>query len=186
MWAIGGGGLVFLITLMGEAIYPESISVSIGVLFAVRGLGTGIGPILIRAWVKNERRWPLVLGVCISLTGAGYLVAGSIGFTFAIAIPILFAHAAGGVNWVFSTVMLQQRVVDQFRGRIFATEWLLVMGMESLSILAASLVLEMGLLSLSETVTLFGIISIVSGLIWLFFVVPAEKRDFLSGNIPES
>ncbi len=186
VWAIGGGGLVFLIALMGEAIYPESIAVSIGVLFAVRGLGTGIGPILIRAWVKNERRWPLVLGVCMSLTGAGYLVAGSIGFTFAIAIPILFAHAAGGINWVFSTVMLQQRVVDQFRGRIFATEWLLVMGMESLSILAASLVLEMGLLSLSETVSLFGIISIVSGLVWLFFVVPAEKKYFLSRNIPKS
>jgi len=186
IWAIGGGGLVYLIALLGEAIEPENASVAIGVLFAARGLGTGIGPIIVRAGVKDERRWPLVIGVCMVLTGAGYLLVGSMALTFFIALPVMLAHTAGGVNWVFSTVLLQQRVVDRFRGRVFAMEWLLVMGMESVSILAASLVLEMGLLSLSETVFLWGAISVVCGVIWLFFVVPAEKRDFLLGKIPKS
>ncbi len=185
IWAIGGGGLVYLIALLGEAISPESAAVSIGILFGARGIGTGIGPVIIRVGVREERRWPLVIGICIVLTGVGYLFVGSMSLTYLIAIPIMLAHAAGGVNWVFSTVLLQQRVVDRFRGRVFATEWLLVMGMESLSILAASLVLEMGLLSLSETVLLYGSLCIVFGLIWLFLVVPAEKKDFLSGNIPK-
>jgi len=186
VWAMGGGGLVYLIALMGEAINPDKASVAIGILFAARGLGTGIGPVIVRARVKDERHWPLVIGACIVLTGAGYLLAGSMTLTFMVAIPVMLAHSAGGVNWVFSTVILQQRVVDQFRGRVFATEWLLVMGMESFSILAASLVLEMGLLSLSQTIILFGSITVICGLIWMFFVVPAEKTDFISGIIPKS
>ena len=87
---------------------------------------------------------------------------------------------------MFSTVLLQQRVVDQFRGRVFATEWLLVMGMESISIFVASLILEMGLLSLVQVIILFGSISVLAGVFWLFSVVPAEKRDQLAGNIPRS
>lgn len=190
VWAMGGGALVFLLALLGESVNPEAASVSIGILFAARGVGTGIGPMVVRSRVRDERRWPLVIGICIMLTGAGYVLAGWMAavFTasFLVAIPVMLAHTAGGANWVFSTVLLQQRVVDQYRGRVFATEWLLVMGMESISIFVASLILEMGLLSLVEVVILFGSISVLSGALWLFFVVPAEKRDREEGKIPES
>ena len=190
VWAMGGGALVFLLALLGESVNPEAASVSIGILFAARGVGTGVGPVLVRRWFRDERQWPPVIGTCIVLTGVGYMAAGWMAavFTasFLVAIPVMFAHTAGGANWVFSTVLLQQRVVDQFRGRVFATEWLLVMGMESISIFVASLILEMGLLSLIQVVILFGSISAVAGLCWLFLVVPAEKRDHLEGNIPES
>jgi hypothetical protein len=50
----------------------------------------------------------------------------------------------------------------------------------------ASLILEMGLLSLIQVIFLFGGIAVVSGVFWLYFVVPAEKRDRLAGNIPVS
>lgn len=190
VWAMGGGALVFLLALLGESVNPEAASVSIGILFAARGVGTGIGPMVVRARFRDERVWPLVIGTCIMLTGAGYILAGWMAavFTasFLVAIPVMLAHTAGGANWVFSTVLLQQRVVDQYRGRVFATEWLLVMGMESISIFVASLILEMGLLSLVQVVILFGSISVLSGAIWLFFVVPAEKRDREEGKIPES
>jgi len=190
VWSMGGGALVFLLALIGESISPEHTSISIGILFAARGIGTGLGPVIVRARIRNEQYWPLVIGICIVLTGTGYLLAGIMAAfwtaSFAVALPVMLAHTAGGSNWVFSTVLLQQRVVDRFRGRVFATEWLLVMGMESFSIFTASLILEMGLLPLLQVVILYASISIISGLIWLFFVVPAEKRDFLAGNIPES
>ena len=44
--------------------------------------------------------------------------------------PIFRAHAASGANWVFSTVLLQQRTIDAYRGRVFASEMLLVLGTE--------------------------------------------------------
>ena len=190
VWAMGGGALVFLLALLGEAVNPEAASISIGILFAARGVGTGIGPMLVRTWFRDDRVWPPVIGTCIVLTGVGYIVAGWIAavFTasFLVALPVVLAHMAGGANWVFSTVLLQQRVVDQFRGRVFATEWLLVMGMESISIFVASLILELGLLSLVQVIILFGSISVLAGVFWLFSVVPAEKKDQIAGNIPRS
>jgi MFS family permease len=190
VWAMGGGALVFLLALLGESVNPDASSVSIGILFAARGVGTGIGPMAVRSWFRDERLWPPVIGTCIILTGVGYIVAGWMAamFTasFLVAIPVMLAHTAGGANWVFSTVMLQQRVVDQYRGRVFATEWLLVMGMESISIFIASLILELGLLSLVPVVVVFGIVSILSGAGWLYFMVPAERQDRLEGRIPQS
>ncbi|NBW93025.1 MAG: MFS transporter [Bacteroidetes bacterium] len=190
VWAMGGGALVFLLALLGESLNPEAASVSIGILFAARGVGTGVGPVAVRSWFKDERLWPPVIGTCIILTGAGYIVAGWMAAvytaSFLVAIPVMLAHTAGGANWVFSTVLLQQRVVDQYRGRVFATEWLLVMGMESISIFVASLILEMGLLSLVQVVLVFGCVSMLSGVLWLIGVVPAEKRDRREGRIPES
>ncbi len=190
VWAMGGGALVFMLALLGESVNPGAASVSIGILFAARGVGTGIGPMVVRAWFRDERTWPPVIGTCIMLTGVGYIVAGWMAavFTasFIVAIPVMLAHTAGGANWVFSTVMLQQRVVDQYRGRVFATEWLLVMGMESISIFIASLILELELLSLVQVVVVFGIVSILSGAGWLYLVVPAERQDRQEDRIPQS
>ncbi len=190
VWAMGGGALVFLLALLGESVNPGAASVSIGILFAARGVGTGIGPMVVRAWFRDERTWPPVIGTCIMLTGVGFIVAGWMAavFTasFIVAIPVMLAHTAGGANWVFSTVMLQQRVVDQYRGRVFATEWLLVMGMESISIFIASLILELELLSLVQVVVVFGIVSVLSGAGWLYLVVPAERQDRQEDRIPQS
>ena len=128
----------------------------------------------------------MVLGSSIVLTGVGYIAVGLAPFTLIVAIPVLLAHVAGGSSWVLSTVLLQKRSHDRFRGRVFANEWLFVMGTETASILVASLVLEMGLLSLRNTVLGFGITAVLIGLFWLFRAVPAEKNDYLTGNVPES
>jgi len=67
-----------------------------------------------------------------------------------------------------------------------AAEWLLVMGVEALSILLASLVLEMGLFSLRSTVLGFAIASTLIGLFWAIRAIPAEKSDYREGKVPEA
>jgi MFS family permease len=183
-WAISGGGLVYMLALVGDAISPEHQAASIGVLFAARGVGTAIGPIAARKLFLDERHWVTVVGSCMALTGVGYVLLGFVPWTWVVAIPVMLAHIAGGSNWVLSTVLLQKRSEDRFRGRVFANEWLFVMGMETMSILAASLVLELGLLSLRNTVLGFGTLAILIGLFWMFWAVPAEKNDYLTGKVP--
>ena len=39
---------------------------------------------------------------------------------------LMIAHMGGSILWVFSTVLLQKSVEDQFRGRVFAAEMALV------------------------------------------------------------
>ncbi|MBO6574105.1 MAG: MFS transporter [Rhodothermales bacterium] len=175
-WAIAGGGLVFLLALMGEAIEPAAASVAIGVLFAARGVGTGIGPIAARALARDRRHWPFILGACISFSGLCYLVIGLVPWSYWIVGLIVLGHATSGANWVLSNVLLQERTEDRWRGRVFATEWLTVMAADTVAILSASLLLEWDLMTLAPVVMLLGGLQIISGIIWIAAVVPAERR----------
>ena len=176
-WAVGGGALVYLLTLLGEEIAPEALAAGIGILFAARGLGTGLGPIVARAVFRNEERWPFLLGACVAFSGVCYVAVGLVGWALGLVVVlIVVAHMASGTNWVLATVLLQQRTEDRYRGRVFATEWLLVMFCETLSILVASALLEAGLLDLRLSFLVFALIQILSGLVWIALVVPRERR----------
>ena len=176
-WAVAGGGLVFMLTLLGEQVSPQAQAIGIGIFFATRGLGTGIGPVVARAAFKDQRHWPIVLGGCIVLSGLFYGLIGYLPWTYAVAGMVLVAHAASGANWVLASVLLQKRTVDRFRGRVFSTEWLLVMLAESLSILAASLLLEADALDLRSAFRGFGLLQLLCGVGWLILVVPRERRS---------
>jgi len=149
---------------------------AIGLLFSARGLGTGVGPIVARAVMRDRSRWPAVLGACVVATGMIYLAIAAVGFTYGIAVLVAFAHAASGANWVLSTVLLQERTEDRWRGRVFATEWLLLMGTQAVSILAASLLLDTVAIGLSSAIVLFAVVEIVVGAVWWAIVVPRERK----------
>lgn len=176
VWAVGGGALVYMLALLGEEITPQATAVGIGILFAARGVGTGIGPVAARAWFTNERYWPIVLGSSIVLSGIWYLMVGLTTWSYWVAGFVVVAHAASGANWVLASVMLQKRTVDHYRGRVFGTEWLLVTLTDAVSILAASLMLEAGWVSLRSGFQLFALVQILSGLAWLLIIVPQEQQ----------
>jgi len=164
-----------MLALLGEDISPERHAASIGILFAARGIGTGIGPVLGRLWLRDTTKWPAILGVSVMISGAFYILIGFMPWSYLIALPIVVAHAASGLNWVFSTVLLQERTKDMFRGRVFSTDWLIVMMADTVSILTASLILENDILDLRYTLILFAGLQIITGFIWLKTVVPQER-----------
>ena len=180
-WAIGGGSLIYLLTLLGEEIAPEALAAGIGILFMARGIGTGIGPILARRFFKDESHWPLLLGASVAFSGLCYLVVGWVSWMLVLVIGlVVVAHASSGANWVLSTVLLQQRTEDRFRGRVFATDWLLVMLAETFSIVVASLLLEYQILDLRLSFVVFALIQVICGLLWIGIVVPKERATVLS------
>ena len=175
-WSIGGGGLVYMLAIMGEELLPGAAALGIGVLFAARGFGTGIGPLVIRKWFTDEGLWPLLIGIGVAISGATYVVLGVVPWTLWIVVLIAFAHAPSGANWVASSVLLQKRTIDSYRGRVFSTEWLLVTLADSVSILAASLLLEFGWVDLRTGIVGFGVIEILSGVFWIILIVPPERE----------
>ena len=182
-------GIIFLLFLLGLDMQPQALSRVLrqvthitlisSLLFALAGYGVGY----LFGFSPTEN---LIIGASMMFTGLGYFMLGLIPWTWMVIFPIIFAHIAGGANWVLSTVQLQRRAIDQYRGRVFATEWLLVMGVEALSILLASLVLEMGLISLRSTVLGFAMASTIIGLFWAIRAIPAEKSDYREGKVPEA
>jgi len=182
-WAISGGALVYMLALLGDRIAPSALAAGIGVLFMARGIGTGVGPVVVRALFPDRRQWPIVIGAAVSLCGLCYVGvaflpwASTLPPLVAICTLVVLGHAASGGSWVLSTVTLQKRTVDRYRGRVLSTEWLLVMSAESISIFVGSGLLELGWLTLERAILAFGALQIASGLAWLLVVVPRERRD---------
>lgn len=181
-WSLGGGGMVYMLTLLGGEVAPAAQATGIGVLFAVRGLGTGVGPIVGRKLFVDARAWPTVMGANILLSGVAYATLSRLPFAWVVAVPILLAHAGSGANWVFANVLLQRRTADRYRGRVFATEWLLIMSADALSIFAASSLLEAGWLDLRGGFLVFAGVQVVTAVAWFLTVVPAERRADREGE----
>ncbi len=123
--------------IMAERVFPlTSIAVSQGrrtmlgmsLLMTARGVGALLGPLLSAGWVhQDERRLRRIILIGYLMGGLGYL-ALSISPTLAIAcIAVILAHMGGSSVWVHSTTLLQLRTHDEFRGRVFSTEFGLCM-----------------------------------------------------------
>ena len=123
-WGLGGG-ILTLLAVFGERIFPvgKNAAGGIGVLFAARGIGTAVGPIVARRIAgEGNRRMQTAIGISFLIGGVFYILFGiSTSLVFAL-IVLGIAHCGGSILWVFSTVMLQRSVVDKFRGRVFAAE----------------------------------------------------------------
>ncbi len=122
-WAIVGGALL-LLTVFGDRIFRigDSSDAGIGILFAARGVGALAGSLIVS--VTAARR-----GNLIRLIAPAYFIAGACYATLAIAPTIWLAAAAvvashvfGSILWVSSNVLLQMQVPNEFRGRVFSAE----------------------------------------------------------------
>jgi MFS family permease len=100
-------------------------AVGTGLLFAVRGAGALIGPMVLRR-ALNHRSW-LLPGLALSMSayGLAYLGASAARWFPLVLILVFVAHFAGGANWVMSNYALQGEVPDRLRGRVFATDMML-------------------------------------------------------------
>jgi MFS family permease len=123
-WGLGGG-ILTLLAVFGEKIFPvgKSAATGIGVLFAARGIGTAVGPIVARRISgEGKYRMQVSIGIAFLIGGAFYIAFGAAS-SFVVALIVLgLAHTGGSILWVFSTVLLQREVQDNFRGRVFAAE----------------------------------------------------------------
>jgi MFS family permease len=123
-WGMGGG-ILTLLAVFGEKIFPvgHSAATGIGVLFAARGIGTAVGPIVARRIAgEGKKRMQFSIGIAFLIGGVFYMAFGA-STSFVVALIVLgIAHTGGSILWVFSTVLLQRGVEDNFRGRVFAAE----------------------------------------------------------------
>ena len=123
-WGLGGG-ILTLLAVFGEKIFPvgKSAATGIGVLYAARGIGTAVGPIVARRISgEGKQRVQATIGIAFLIGGAFYMAFG-VSTSFIVALIVLgLAHTGGSILWVFSTVLLQRGVEDNFRGRVFAAE----------------------------------------------------------------
>jgi hypothetical protein len=161
--AVGLGNGVLTVFPLLAALYGVG-ALGTGLLFAVRGAGALVGPLVMRP-VLNHRSWLLPgLALSMSLYGLGYLgVAVTPWFPVVLAL-VFVAHFAGGTNWVLSNYALQGEVPDRLRGRVFATDMMLATLSIAVSQLGAAAVVD----HVDERVILAGcgLITLTYALVW--------------------
>jgi MFS family permease len=124
--AVGvGNGLLVAFPLL--ALHYGVGAMGVGLMYAVRGLGSLLGPFVLRR-VLNRTEWLLPgLSISMAMYGIAYLgVAVFDRFPLAL-LGIFIAHAAGGGNWMMSAYAIQRTVPDQLRGRVGATDTMIAM-----------------------------------------------------------
>jgi hypothetical protein len=147
LWSLGGGGVLVLLPLFGKEVFPlgQDGALSMGVLYAGRGVGAALGPVLSQRLtggsVRSLRR---SLGPGFFLMAAGYLLFSGAPSLAAAACALVVAHFGGSMQWVFSTALLQMEVPGRLQGRVFAAELTLLTLVTCLSSYGVGLAADAG------------------------------------------
>ncbi|MBG0561874.1 MFS transporter [Actinoplanes aureus] len=139
--AVGlGNGVLTVFPLIAAAHGVGAIGA--GLLFAMRGAGALVGPLVMRP-VLNRPAWLLPgLAISMGLYGVGYLGVAFAPWFWLVLALVFVAHFAGGTNWVLSNFALQGEVPDELRGRIFAVDMMLATLAIAISQLGVSLFID--------------------------------------------
>ena len=110
--AVGlGNGVLAVFPVLAIVVFAVG-PLGTGLLFAARGLGALIGPLLFRR-VLTHRTW-LLPGLAVSMVTYGLAYLGvALRLVPARARLVVVAHFAGGANWVMSNYALQLGVPDR-------------------------------------------------------------------------
>ena len=123
---------------------PWDAAVTLGILQALRGAGTGIGPAVGFALERRAGRrfggWADFVG--LSLVVAFCLTPVLTGVLWPLAVATLLWGVASGWNWVWSTSALQRMAPDQWMGRLSALDMLCMTLGQTLGALAGGLVAD--------------------------------------------
>ena len=121
-WGMAGGYLV-LLSVIGSERFPAPSS--IGLLYAARGVGTGVGPVLSKRWFGSTNvalRRNIAWGFAVAATF--YALVPFAPNLLVACLLVFAAHTGGSTIWVSSTAYWQRTVDDAFRGRVFSLEFL--------------------------------------------------------------
>jgi len=163
------GGYQILQVILAEQKYEIGAGggISLGIMYAVTGVGTGLGPIIARRFTGDRsKELRIAIGIGYLLCVIGLLVMAPL-FTFGIVlIGILMRAIASGINWVFSTQLLLENVWGQVRGRVFSTEFAIFTLLNAIGTAASGWILDNTSLGISGLLIIMMISTLIVGLFW--------------------
>jgi MFS family permease len=143
-----------VLPVLGERRFPVHVPgvdperagmLGMSVLLGARGIGSLLGPLVSGYWAGSSNRRMRVGILYGFLAGvAGYLVIGYAGAVWLAVAAVILAHAGGSTVWVFSTTLLQRQTDDRFRGRVFSSDYALMVMTMSLATYAAGSLIDRG------------------------------------------
>jgi len=160
-----GAGVVSQLAVLASDVFQGG-DASRGLLIGVRGVGTGLGPLIAMRYTRGQLGKVLTICGFASLAFSGfYLVGAWMPTLWLTAIFVMLAHLGGGAQWTLSSYGLQLRSPDHIRGRILAGDFALVTLMLSFTSALAGLLSEY--FGVRQTISGFACAAAIASLIYI-------------------
>jgi len=153
-------------------------ALSLGIIFGVVGLGTGLGPIISRRFTgDHDRSLRIGIGVSFAVGSLGLVIVAPIASFEMVLLGTLIRSFGIGVIWVFSTQLLLQLVPGEFRGRVFSMEFAFLTLANAAGAALGGWALDNTSLGLSGLTWSMVGLSVVSGLGWTTWLAVRANRS---------
>lgn len=167
------GGFQVIMVALAERVYVigKGGGTSLGLLFAVTGVGTGLGPILARRFTRDrEASQRTALALSYLLIALGLIISAQM-TSFEVVLFGTFLRAIGsGINWVFSTQLLLQLLPAHIRGRVFSTEFALFTLATAASTAVGGWVLDSTRLGIPNLLWWMAVLTLIPGSLWWMMI----------------
>ena len=150
-------------------------TVTLGLIYVVSGLGTGLGPILMRRLLGDRfGRMMKGIGIGFVLLPIGiFLIAFSMTFPGFLGGTLVRTVGTGTV-WVFSAAILQMIVPNDFRGRVFAFEFAALTLTQSISIFFAGVLQDAW--GVRQATAVLGMGGLLVAVLWFSFYTFSKRQ----------
>jgi predicted MFS family arabinose efflux permease len=177
-WGVTGGAALMLYAVMGRHVFgvPGIPDAGVGVLLGMRGVGALVGPLVARRMGGDS---PVFLERAIGWSFGVTAIFWAL-FAFApnlvlAAICLALAHTGVATQWVFSSSLINLRVENRFRGRVFAVDSMLFLVVMGFSSWAGGKALDAFGIQPRTLMAALSVILCGSGAVWWWLQRPASS-----------
>ncbi len=182
--ALAFGGIEIVQVSYAQIYHPagSSASATLGLIYLAVGIGTGLGPLLARR-ITGDSPGPMYWAILVGylMMAVGYVVLGA-ATTLTIILLATFARTLGtGINWVYSTSLLQMKVPSHYLGRVFAFDMAMMTLASATSTLGAGWAKDSLGWTPSQLALALGTITLLTMTGWAMFIALhlRKQADFL-------
>jgi MFS family permease len=149
-------------------ILGEGGSTGLGLIYAMVGIGTGLGPILARYFIGDNEallRKAVAVGYLVGATGV-FIVSPLSSFGLVL-LGTLLRGFGSSLTWVFSTQLLLQIVPNRVRGRVFSTEFAIMTLMSAIATAAGGWILDNTQITVTQILQWMSVMALLFGSGWV-------------------
>lgn len=164
---------------LSQQVFPigGSGTITLGIIYAMTGIGTGVGPLVARRYLGDGLDASLrAITLSFFLLTAGVLLLGLAPTLSWVVVATLMRSVGTGTLWVYSSTVLQTMVENRLRGRVFAFEFAALTLMQSISTLWAGFATDRLQLGVQSVFVLTSILGLAVSLLWLAFRLRVSRR----------
>lgn len=141
------GSTETIMTLFATQIFVTMNSggeASLGLLYGATGIGAVIGPLLLNRFHDGTlRRMQHAILWGFALIVIGWVILSQATMLWIVALGLGFRAMGGSANWTYSSAILQQTAADDYLGRMFSLETLMIQIVAVISTIGTGALIDM-------------------------------------------